>query len=280
MEQAYRQRDPDREEQIRKKKVLRKKRKRRAKLRFLAKLFFLLMSCCVLFFLADILWKMTVGEICEKKEMNPERLAEEGYPESLIKLLEKNPETEQFVLDYFKNKDKHPEIDVSKEISRGEIPLFLQWDERWGYETYGDNLLALTGCGPTCLSMVACGLSGEAVWDPYQVACMAEEQGYYVPGTGSSWELMTSGAEELGLSAWEVIFDEDHIRSTLQAGNPIICVVGPGDFTDNGHFLVLAGMDAEGKILVKDPNSRLRSRETWELQALMEQTKNMWAYSY
>ena len=123
-----------------------------------------------------------------------EKLAREGYPESLIQLMKRNPEAKQFVLDYQKNKDKHEEIDLSKEVSRGQIPLFVQWDERWGYETYGDDFLAVTGCGPTCLAMVRCGLSGETQWNPYEVACMAQEQEFYVDGVGSSWDLMSSGA--------------------------------------------------------------------------------------
>ncbi|MCI8598095.1 MAG: hypothetical protein HFJ10_06595 [Lachnospiraceae bacterium] len=178
------------------------------------------------------------------------------------------------------NKDKHETIDVSKELTPNEIPLFLQWDERWGYETYGDDFLALTGCGPTCLAMVRCGLSQDGTWNPYKVARMAEEEGLYVSGAGSSWELMTWGAEKLGLTSWEVIFDEEHIVSTLNSGNPIICVVGPGDFTDNGHFLVLTGIDDSGKIILRDPNSNIRSEKTWEIDKLMSQIKNLWAFSF
>jgi hypothetical protein len=65
------------------------------------------------------------------------------YPESLLKLLELNPEAEPFVRGYFQNRDKHPEIDLSGEVVQGTIPLFLQWDERWGYETYGSDLNGL-----------------------------------------------------------------------------------------------------------------------------------------
>ena len=184
------------------------------------------------------------------------------------------------MLNYPKNKDKHVEIDVSGEIKEGKIPLFIQWDERWGYETYGDDFLALTGCGPTCLSMVYCGLTQDAAWNPYKTARMAENGGYYVPGSGSSWDLMTRGASELGLTAEEVIFDEEHIKAALESGMPIICVVGPGDFTDNGHFLVLTGVDEEGKILLNDPNSRIRSGEAWDIEQLMGQIKNLWGYHY
>ena len=125
---------------------------------------------------------------------------QEEYPQSLLELLERNPETKDFVLNYPTNKDTDFEIDLSDELTDGTIPLFLQWDVRWGYETYGSDLMAITGCGPTCLSMVRCGLSGEDEWNPLEVANMAEEYGFYVEGAGTSWDLMTTGAIQLGLT--------------------------------------------------------------------------------
>ena len=170
-------------------------------------------------------------------------------------------------MDYPKYKGLE-EIDISKEVTKGKIPHFLQWDERWGYETYGSDFLAVTGCGPTSLSMVVCGLTGDTKWNPYEVAKMAEDNGYYVDGSGSSWELMSSGAEKLGLTVSSVIFDAEHIRATLESGQPIICVMGPGDFTDAGHFLVLTGVDQEGDIILQDPNSVERTKQHWDVQKL------------
>lgn len=206
--------------------------------------------------------------------------AQEGYPESLVELLKRNPETEDFVRGYFENKDKHHEIDLTKEVEQGTIPLFLQWDMRWGYETYGSDFLAVTGCGPTCLSMVVCGLSGETEWNPLQVAQMAEKEGYYVSGSGSSWTLMTEGAAKLGLHAEEGRYEADYIVNQLEKGIPIICIMRAGDFTTSGHFIVLTGVDEEGGIRVCDPNSRANSGKTWEVNTLMPQIKNLWSYQY
>lgn len=202
------------------------------------------------------------------------------YPESLLALLELNPEAEQFVRGYFENRDKHPEIDLSDEVVQGTIPLFLQWDERWGYETYGSDFLAITGCGPTCLSMVWCGLSGGTDWDPLSVAQFAEQGGYYVKGAGTAWDLMSYGAAELGLTVEDIVFDADHILARLRSGHPIICAMRPGDFTTTGHFIVLTGVDEYGKITVCDPNSRSNSEKTWDVEKLMPQIKNLWGYEY
>ena len=194
--------------------------------------------------------------------------------------MEKYPEATQFVLDYPKYKDVHNEIDITGEVTKGELPLFLQWDVRWGYERYGSDFLAVTGCGPTCLSMVQCGLSGETVWNPYEVAKMAEREGFYVTGQGSSWDLMGAGAEMLGLQVNDVVLSAEDITDTLRAGMPIICSVGPGDFTDAGHFIVLAVVNTDGSIRVNDPNSRINSEKAWDIERILPQIKGMWAYRF
>lgn len=201
-----------------------------------------------------------------------------SYPDSLIELAKNNPETIDFVKHYSDYKDTNKKIDVSGDLTGG-IPLFIQWDERWGYRQYGNNFMAVTGCGPTCLSMVYCGLTGNGKWNPYKVAKMAEEAGYYVEGSGSSWELMTGGAANIGLRAENIQFDETHIVETLREGKPIICVVGAGDFTTQGHFLVLTNVDENGKLVVNDPNSKERSSQRWDVDRVMGQIRNLWAYS-
>ncbi len=252
----------------------RRRNRRKARIHFLASMLGTLLGAVLLVLVAYTALNLFFGF----GKVNIQKLRDQGYPESLISLVERNPETKDFVLDYPKYKGLQ-DIDLSKEVTKGEIPHFLQWDKRWGYETYGSDFLAITGCGPTCLSMVVCGLTGETQWNPYEVAKMAEENGYYVDGSGSSWELMSSGAEKLGLTVSAVSFDEEHIRAALESGQPIICVMGPGDFTDAGHFLVLTGVDKNGDIILRDPNSLERTKQHWDLQKLMNQMKNLWAYS-
>ncbi|MBR1692270.1 MAG: C39 family peptidase [Lachnospiraceae bacterium] len=208
-----------------------------------------------------------------------EKLEEEDYPQSLRQLYDKNVEARQFVLDYKNKKDVHDKIDVSNEVTSGEIPLFIQWDERWGYEQYGDDFLAVTGCGPTSLSMVYIGLTGDTSLHPLAMARLAEKEGYYVNGSGSSWSMMTDLAKKLGLTVRNVVFDEGHILDELRDGNPIICIMGPGDFTTAGHFIVLTGIADNGEIEIHDPNSIRNSDRTWRLDVLMRQTRNLWGYS-
>lgn len=184
----------------------------------------------------------------------------------------------QYFLNLPRYSGRHMEINLAGEVTKGEIPLFQQWDRRWGYETYGGGLLAMKGCGPVCLSMVYCGLTGDTRWNPYEIACLAEERGYYLPGVGTSWDLMLAGARELGLEAQEIPLDGGYIINELRCGRPVICSMRPGDFTSGGHFIVLASADAEGKISVRDPNSKENSAKTWDVERLLPQIKGLWSY--
>lgn len=203
------------------------------------------------------------------------------YPEDLLELLVKNPETLDFVINY-------PELKNSAEISENisiadcgktnGIPLFLQWDSRWGYCNYGDNMIALTGCGPTCLSMVAVGMTGDSTLNPGVVARYSEDNGFLDGNNGTLWSLMTLGAQELGLSSREIPLDENVIIQEVLSGHPVICSMRPGDFTTEGHFIVLCGY-VDGNFTVNDPNSRINSEKGWSFTDLQYQIKNLWAFS-
>lgn len=201
----------------------------------------------------------------------------DAWPEELRELLARNPDAEEFVLHYPLKKDKTFPIDLGQYKTCPEVPLLLQWDERWGYTRYGDNLMGLTGCGPTCLSMVCIYLLGRTDLSPRAIADFAESHGYYAIGKGSIWTLFSDGGTELGLDVWELPLDENRIIRELTAGRPIICAMGPGDFTASGHFIVLTDF-VDGKFRLNDPNSPSRSERLWSYSELNRQIRNLWAF--
>lgn len=199
------------------------------------------------------------------------------YPEQLIELLKNNGETVDFVFDYQEKKDTPP-ADTVGEVVQGQIPLLLQWDERWGYAFYSDDMIAVNGCGPTAIAMVAAGLTGDNTITPYKVAQFSAENGYYAGDAGTSWTLMTDGARQFGIYGEEMGLSESEVFSALENGHPIICSMRPGDFTTTGHFIVLTGVE-DGKIRVNDPNSRVRSEKLWDYSRLEYQINNLWMYT-
>lgn len=197
------------------------------------------------------------------------------WPDKLIELLDKNPDTKEFVLNYPLKKDTRPTINLDEYKNCGAVPLFFQWDERWGYSKYGDEIMGISGCGPTCLSMVCVYLLQDTDYNPRYIADFSEANGYCVPGNGSAWTLISKGGKELGLDVTEIPLDENRIIRNLEVGNPIICIMGPGDFTTTGHFIVMTDY-INGKIKVNDPNSKKRSRQLWDYEDIKSQIRNLW----
>lgn len=197
------------------------------------------------------------------------------YPDEMIALLERNPETEEFVLNYPLMIGKEANVDLSEYENCTAVPLFLQWDPQWGYLEYGSNVAGLTACGPVCLAMAGYYLTGDERFSPDRVMEFALEKGYYAPGSGSSWSLISEGGWKLGLDVTEIPLDENRMIRNLEVDNPIICVMGPGHFTTTGHFIVLTGYE-NGMFRVNDPNSIANSERLWAYEEFYDQIKNLW----
>ena len=201
------------------------------------------------------------------------------WPDEVVAMIDKTPETEKFVLEYpYHNGEADEVIDISGDLGDySEVPAFYQWDQRWGYKTYGSNCMGVTGCGPTCLSMVAVYLTGDTSLNPAVIADYAMNNGYYDYEymSGTFWTLMTDGANGLGFESIEITVDEDRMINNLNVGNPIVCIMGPGTFTAEGHFIVLTGYE-NGKFRINDPFSMENTQKEWEFDEFADQIECLW----
>lgn len=164
------------------------------------------------------------------------------------------------------------------EWKRGSTPALYQTDTQWADTHYAHDTLGQSGCGPTCLSMVYVNLTGRKEMDPSKMCAYAENGGYVDDGA-TSWNFMTKGAQGLGLNAEELPADKSMIKGRVSAGRPVIAIMGPGDFTTTGHFIVICGIDENGRAIIRDPNSVERTNKSWDLDKLIAQARNFWAYS-
>ena len=71
----------------------------------------------------------------------------QDYPEDLLRMLSRNLDMLDFILEY-PEKQGRVFADTIGEVEVGEIPLLLQYDQRWGYGAYGASSVAVSGCGP------------------------------------------------------------------------------------------------------------------------------------
>ena len=58
------------------------------------------------------------------------------------------------------------------------------------------------------------------------------------------------------------------IRAALKAGKPMIAYMGSGIFTNNGHCVVIAGINKANQVLVIDPNSEGLSNKWYLLERI------------
>lgn len=202
------------------------------------------------------------------------------YSTTLINILHKNHETLDFVYNYPEDHLKAVDNDISAEVweaKNGIIPLFLQWDKRWGYMELGDGIMANNGCGPTCLSMVVTYLTKSKDYSPAVMAKYAMDEEYYVDGHGTAWSMMSSGCEDFGVRAYELGLSELSMAEALEKGDPIIACVSEGDFTDGGHFIVITGYK-DGQFSVNDPYSVINTQKKWDYNRLAPQISGLWAF--
>ena len=169
-----------------------------------------------------------------------------------------------------------PEGENAVSVKKGEIPYFIQYDSRWGLLDYGSGPMGFTGCGPTCLAMAAAGLTGNADFTPDDVADYAEANGYYVTGAGTAWSLFTDGAAAFGLTGRQMALDESDMKDVINSGGVIIASMQSGDFTTEGHFIVIWGYGLGG-FKVYDPNNIEKSSRTWSYTRLKPQIAAVWS---
>lgn len=205
-------------------------------------------------------------------------LTKDDYTETMIENYALYPECREFILNYPLEKDKEHTPDISWADRSNGVPLFLQFDERWGYTEYGVTVGGISGCGPTCLSMVAYYLTGDTKYTPAYMMEFSTEDGHVGQNGGTQWTLFSKGAKNLGFKVEELPLVESTLINRLEKGIPVVLSVGPGDFTENGHYIVLVGYK-DGKIKVNDPFSKANSEKEYTYAQLEPQIRNLWAIS-
>ena len=199
------------------------------------------------------------------------------YHPDVLKLLYNNKETLDFVLSKSSLKMPIIFVKIDEKCGNGVIPMLQQWDPKWGWYNYGENIVALNGCGPTSLAMVITGLTGNDGINPMEISKYNDENGYHEKA-GTNWDLMTDVTEQYGVKGHRIDIKKEIFENELNNGKPIICSVSKGYFTDEGHFIVIAGLK-DGKLVIHDPNSISKSKKLWKFDDIKNQIKAAWSYS-
>lgn len=165
-----------------------------------------------------------------------------------------------------------------------QTPLVLQTDERWSNESYGvdgGQSIAENGCAPASLAMVLAYHEKRSV-SPSEITDWAQAK-YYVAGSGTDWSIFSDFAQANNLTYHDLGADFTKAQPYLEKGNPVVVSALPGEFTDNGHIMVLANYQAtEDHLTILDPNDDPEKSHTYTWYAASEyvdQFQHYWTFT-
>lgn len=197
------------------------------------------------------------------------------YPESFLKLGANRPRALAFVRGYadkkntFENISSKPE--ESYELNR-QYPLYILWDERWGYREY-EEPYAIIGCGPTTATMIINGYGGSE--NPLAIMDEMREKNYYLKNIGTSWEGIRELLASRGIGSDNLPTVEAKYKRHLDTGNPILINIGKSKFTNIGHYMLIVGYNDKG-FIINDSNSIEYSLKELPFDELTQIVKGAW----
>jgi hypothetical protein len=165
------------------------------------------------------------------------------------------------------------EVDGQQILTGGarDVTYFYQAGEDWADQPYGTDTIGPYGCGPTVMAMAVASMT-DTDTDPAAMAAWAVEHGYWARRSGSYHSIVIGTSQGFGITAEAFPSrDAQDMRRALWDGNMLVALVGPGHFTNGGHFILIRGATLSGEVLVADPNSPERSLMTWDPQIILDE---------
>lgn len=138
------------------------------------------------------------------------------------------------------------------------IPKIYQTDPRYvsyRFPIHTGSTMSGNGCGIVSTTMVLRYLTGKNI-QVETVATWADRNGHF-NGTGSNGSLFYAAAKKWNVGNAKYSKSITEVKRALLAGRPVILFCKRGSsalFTNNKHFVVLTGIDKNGKIHVNNPN--------------------------
>lgn len=124
------------------------------------------------------------------------------------------------------------------------VPLYFQTD--YPHVKFGNGTIATSGCSMACLAMVSSYLT-ETEYTPLQLAMHFGRFGK------NNIERLEHGNAQMQLPNRRTD-NVQEVLSALREGKVVIAMMDEESiFTSEQHFIVLAGMTEDGKVLVNDP---------------------------
>ena len=195
----------------------------------------------------------------------------DNLPDTMLYLAGNDPDTIDFVYNYqngITNFEFYPGESVNLDRK---TPYFLQWDNRWAYNSLGQSNVGIAGCGPTSMAMALARLTGDNSITPDKISIDANE---YMDASGVSRSFFNDEASKYGYRVVDISNDKDAMIEALNYG-PLIVSVTRGYFTLFGHIVIIDSYQ-NGKFIINDPNSIKKSQISWSFNQIQNQIAHIW----
>lgn len=195
----------------------------------------------------------------------------DNLPDTMLYLAGNDPDTIDFVYNYqngITNFEFYPGESVNLDRK---TPYFLQWDNRWAYNSLGQSNVGIAGCGPTSMAMALARLTGDNSITPDKISIDANA---YMDESGVSRSFFNDEASKYGYRVVDISNDKDAMIEALNYG-PLIVSVTRGYFTLFGHIVIIDSYQ-NGKFIINDPNSIKKSQISWSFNQIQNQIAHIW----
>lgn len=156
--------------------------------------------------------------------------------------------------------------------SIGTLTYYNQYDARWADFLYGNrDPLGRYGCGPTVLAMLVTSFTEQTVL-PSDMAAWAAANNYWSPGAGTAHSFIPEGAAAFGFSVQPFLdYTDSGIRAALESGYILVALMGPGQFTSSGHFIIVTDYWSGNQVSVADPANLDNTLKPWDIQLILNE---------
>ncbi len=155
-----------------------------------------------------------------------------------------------------------------------ELVYYNQKSDEWKDCAYGEDKIGGYGCGPTACAILLSTLLKKEI-TPAEMADWAVENGCYIQNGGSYHMIIPLACRSYGLSVTGYSSDEsDKVLEALKNGALVGVIMGPGHFTQSGHFIVLYGVTEDGELMLADPASESNTNTLWDAETVFSEAKS------
>lgn len=200
------------------------------------------------------------------------------YDQRLLVLALTQPDAIDFVAGYpDAEKTAQPYDDT---VTQGTAPTLFCWDTRWGYVDYAGAPLALTGSGPTALSMAYMGLTGKTDRTPADLAQLVANAGMTNDGSGMTGDFLSSSTiSDLGITCSSYASNADNLTQLLNSGTFIMIESNLGTTDGSSHWVLLTTRQEDGTIYLTDPTNPANNTHPWAASTVADSGTTLYTLS-